>query len=237
MNKNLLMGIGGVVVVLMIGGIVFLGGKNSNETDQNSSLEEDRQNVQDVSSEQGNASNFQGKTLKDFMEGKLGENVTCSFSYELDDGAQLDGVAYISGKKARFDYVQDAKVGPMLSHMVMDEEYVYVWGQNLLGEAGPNMGLKYKITEAGQASTEDQKPTEQQSLDYEAPVTECEKWSPDSGLLAVPSDISFKSIEDIQAATTQNVPAVGTTSGGSKCSVCDAVPAEQKATCLQGLGC
>jgi hypothetical protein len=237
MNKNILIAAGIIAVVALIGGIVLMGGKNSNKRNQDSSFEKGQQNNQNISNEQVDESNIEGKTLKDFMEGKLGENVTCTFSYKLDDGAQLDGVAYISGKKARFDYeIQDAEVGHMESHMLMDEEYVYVWGKNLLGDE-KMMGMKYKITGPDKSSPEVQKPTEQQSLDYDAPVTECMKWSPEANLLAVPSDISFESIEDIQAATIQNIPATDTSSSGSNCSICDSVPAEQKATCLQGLGC
>jgi hypothetical protein len=227
MNKNLLIG-GGVLAVAILGGVVLLSGNKQQNNPQNiEGAGQERNVAQDNSN-----SDYSGKTLKDLMEGKLGENVKCEFSNVVGEDNRVDGITYVSGKKVRVDYkLQNPVNGQSDLHMVSDGEFGYVWGDSFLG--GVMQGMKFsvnsEISEEQPNSVEDP-----QSLDYSTPIIDCKAWVPDNGLFNIPENITFVSTEEMQQSATQSLQ---NASGMTNCSVCDSMPEAQKTTCRQSMNC
>lgn len=224
MNKNLIIGLAVIAVLLILalafgegkkkpGGIVdesgFAGHQGSEQT---------KQAGIDVA----------GKTMRDLIEGKLGENVKCEFSQVIAEGNRLDGVTYIAGKKLRSDYkLAVPEQGQKDLHMISDGEYGYVWGDSFIGQA--MQGSKFKIN-AGSGTTGNDADANAQSPDYDTPLVKCEAWDPEASLFDIPDDVNFADLEALQQSATQSM-------GGQNCAMCDSLPEEQKIACRKSLDC
>jgi hypothetical protein len=237
MNKNIVLGALAIVVLaILVYALTVSKPKESSgqisNTAQNNPIKKNQPAADSSKTDTAmdNIINTDGKTVADFMEGKLGDHVYCEFTKETIDKTNVNGTAYVSGKNVRVDYkVQAAGQTDRDMHMISDGTYGYVWGDVVA--TGAKQGTKFKINnDAIAAETEKAKNSE--SLDYKAPVAKCEVRSADAKLFVIPSDVTFTDMEDLQNPVIPN-PAVGE----KNCSICNSLPAEQKATCRTALNC
>ncbi len=213
MNKNLLIGIGAVV---LIGIAAFL--VNSS---QKSSLQEALTEVSQPQEEASGLGKISG-TLKDLLV--RGTPMECTYAYAVE-GLTTSGTLYLSGKKVRGNFETTQGDGqPIESGMVQDGEYVYIWSSQ------QPQGTKMKITDAdldetgseGLAEEYDPMSFEEMNIDYS-----CKAWREDASFFAPPAEIEFldlgQKMEEI---------------GEAQCDVCDSLPeGEGKEQCLESLGC
>ena len=226
MNKNLIIGIG--VVILIIIGVTIFSGNNNN-------------------SEDGNKKN--SGTIKEFMSGAMGNNISCDFSHEVGKNNELKVKTYIAGNKVRVDYQMKRPVPGGSSewqnmYIISDGEYSYIWGDGPLAAAGMQ-GMKIKQEDYQEEEVTNEIPMGM-PIDYETPLTNCKKWSVNDEMFEVPSDIQFLDPTNMLDFLPQGVGGldidindsdVSESSGVPACSACDMLPVEQKDGCRQAIGC
>jgi len=233
MNKNLIIGlvvVGAVVIV----GVALIGNKaNDNQNGGGGNVAVNGEQQESTSEKEVLT---KGKTLKDAMNGDLGDNVKCEVSYVVGDNNRLDGVTYISGRRIRVDYVlKDEVSGQKDLHMISDGEYGYVWGDSFLGET--MQGSKFKLN-MDESEEESETPENAEMIDYDVPVISCEPWNPDADLFKIPGDVDFIDMEEMQENMNQSVENMGAGSPGMmNCDFCKQLPEDQKASCLESMNC
>ncbi len=219
MNKNFIIG-GVVVVIVVVAGVLVFGGEKNAEQNQ-------PQNQEEVQNQEQSEKDAQ--TLRDFINGKTGQNMKCEFTSQVGEASTLDVTTYVAGERVRVDYSMQPPInGQSTLHMVSDGNYSYLWGDSKLG----NMfaGMKFRVEEEGSQSASQEA---EQFVDYDMPMINCERWNPDEEMFETPDDIEFVDMEEMansEAGVTGQMP-------GVDCSVCDQVPEAQRQTCLDSLGC
>jgi hypothetical protein len=230
MNKNLIIGLLVLAVLLIVGAALYsMRPKDNTAQTPVPQMQQKDDTASQEAQPQQSGIDTTGKTLKDFMEGKLGENVKCDFSQISADDNRIDGTTYVADKKVRLDYkTQLADQGLKEMHMISDGSYGYIWGDDMINNA--IQGTKFKInTDAANQDTNEQG---DKSLDYKSPITNCEVWNIDSSKFEIPKGVNFVNLEELQGQVLPN-PAAGT----KDCSVCNSMAGDQKSACLKAFGC
>lgn len=231
MDKKMAIGILALILIVAAGAALL--GRRPQENNPAPQPSAEQQNAETAGQEtqpQQSVIDTQGKTLKDFMDGKLGKDVRCDFSQATAEGNRIEGTTYVAEKKVRIDYKLQMAEGQREMHMISDGTYGYVWGDALAGSA--IQGTKFKIDTDAAAEAVDQKKAAD-TPDYEkAPITNCEVWSVEAGKFEVPADVSFADMESLQSPALKN-PAAGT----DRCATCDALAGDQKSACQKALDC
>lgn len=171
MNKNLLIGLGVLVLPAVVMGSYMLMTKNSNIStdilDQVTS-----QKTGDISE----------KSLTELLVVKEAQKCTVEHVTNMTKSA---GVVYVADGKIRGDY--DVVAGGQASkiHFIIDTKYIHAWI-----DAVP-MGFKISMTAAQNysQSPNSQVPDINQKLAYT-----CESWVVDTAMFALPTNLTFTSI-------------------------------------------
>lgn len=152
-----------------------------------------------------------------------GKNTTCTMNYPDGKGS---GVIYATTSKVRADITTKVESKVMLTHMIQDGEYLYMW------EDTTNQGTKIKIDPSLSAeATKSGKTDPTSNLDEELDL-KCSSWSVDSSKFEVPTTVKFTDLSSITKPKTSG----GNTLGIDK-SICDQIQdPDSKASCLKALG-
>lgn len=157
------------------------------------------------------------------------KNITCKVTDAESEG---ESTVYIAGSKMRGDFTAKVEGKTMMSHMIQDDEYAYMWSDE------DSKGTKFKLLAdepessvapgtAGQSQTE--------NLDEEVDMN-CSGWIPDGSKFKAPSNVQFTDLSQMmESAKTQGK--TGTTAPKMDSSVCDQIEdADAKAQCQNALG-
>ncbi len=199
MNKQILIGIG-VLVLALIGFLAY------SQMNKGANIQEVAK--QDVSSSKN--------SIKSLLTG--GKNVTCTISYPDNKGS---GTVYVAGSKVRGDFSMKVDNKEMMSHMIQDGLFAYMWSDD------NKTGTKFKIDPNSPAPSA----TAGQTQDLDSQVDmKCNPWSEDKSKFSAPSDIQFMDMSQMMKNSG---------SGPMKpdSSVCDSIAdATAKASCIKALG-
>lgn len=209
MNKNLVLGIGTIVVLILgIGGYFFLNKTNEGK---------DSTNTNQIAVGEPSSS----KSLKELANMSA---QTCSLK---SDG--VDGVIYVDSGKVRGDFSSSVNNMSIKSHMIIDGKVGYMWTDN------QNQGFKISLDEATSSNTSvDSKNNNidiNQKMDYK-----CSKWAIDSSVFALPTTIKFSNMSELLKPNSSSSPSAKG-SDQSKCAACNSAPGDYKEQCLSALGC
>lgn len=175
-------------------------------------------------------------TLRDLFSGEMGNDLKCESFYDVADNT-MKVTMYISLEHGmRMDYElenpEQGMAGQMQTdlHMVSDKEYGYVWGDSTLG--GLMQGFKIKMDDMD-SEQEDIAGTEM--IDFNMPLTHCEKWTVDEKIFEIPSEIEFTDPDSIEDMTIKDMDLPE--GMDVNCSICNQLPGSEAADCLTSLGC
>lgn len=217
MQKNVLIGIA-AIIVLFLGGAYFLLGKS--KTTPTAPLTANQANNQQQATEK--------TSLKDLLAGN--RNVSCTTTYPIDEKTSTNGTIFVSGKKMRGDFNVTVSGKNMMTYMIQDGTYVYVWTSDA------TQGTKMKV-DAVEKATGDQTQKTNQSFDVNKQVdVKCSNWSVDESKFTPPSNVTFTDLSQM----LQKLPTSAVTKSGEKIqipsSACDSITDSQaKETCLKAL--
>jgi hypothetical protein len=227
MNKQLMLGLGGITVVGIVLGVIFLN-PFAASTDQSA----EPTPIPAKTAQQENQS-----FSMSFIElMKLGQNYRCQFTSTQDE-VTTDGTVYIAegGNRFRgdFDSTQDTKTTQ--GHLIRDNEYAYMWSSE------QEQGIKMEITPEDESFFLDSNQSEenQDTLDFDVNQEidfDCDPWSVDATMFVAPQDVTFVDYTE-QMKQFQN--AAGTpTEGQNACAACNQIPdPTAQAQCKSALGC
>ncbi len=217
MNKNLLIGIVIVLLILIGGGYMFL---NRSQNPQPSTIE-----TTETTQVTNTAGVVEKKSIKSLLA--LGSNQTCTFE---DKETGSSGTVFIDSGKFRGDFSSNVNNVVSNSHMIADGKDVYVWTDNSKEGFKMSVDSIEKINEGGPKTVDINK-----EVDYS-----CTPQGAEVSKFVLPTDVVFsdfsKMIEDA-AKLKQNGTSNTTQSPQSNCGVCDSVPAESQAQCREALRC
>ena len=161
-----------------------------------------------------------------------GQSVACSYEKDDEHGHQK-GIFYVAQNRMRGDIdVTDPKEGVLPMHMIRDGEWMYTWGDAF----GQGQGMKMNATAAGRSAAEHghgPDPDEEMAMD-------CNPWPVDNSKFNIPQDVQFNDLSSMMGGLGMAQGASGGQGLDMKalqCAACDQAPAEEKAQCLQMLGC
>lgn len=218
MNKSILVVVA-VLIILALGGFLFMNNKSTNTGSQVSPTKSTPQeNTTKKTNEQ--------KSLKDLFS--LGVAQECSYKDEMGNG----GVVYMTNGKMRGDFSSVTKDQTIKSHMVTDGKTSYIWMDNQA------MGFKMSMEAAGQTSPD--KINTQGSVDINKKGNfSCKPWVVSSSLFELPSNIKFTDLSDLQKSPSTSEGSQGGVQDmkAAQCAACDSVPQEARAQCKASLGC
>lgn len=216
MQKNVLIGLG-VIVLLLLGGAYFILGKS--KTTPTAPLTANQANNQAVSEK---------TSLKNLLAGN--RNVTCTTSYPIDEKSSSNGTIFVSGKKMRGDFNVMMNGKNTLSYMIQDGTYVYIW------TADSAQGTKMKVEAVEKATGESTQKTDQ-NFDVNKEVdVKCSNWSVDESKFTPPSNVTFTDLSQI----LQKIPTSAAKKSGDSTQVpsspCDSITDSQaKEACIKAL--
>ena len=156
------------------------------------------------------------------------KNITCKINPSEND----EGTIYVTGSKMRGDFSTRVEGKGMMSHMIQDGEYAYMW----LDEDAKGTKMKLDFNQpvpsvpAGSSVR-----SQAENLDEEVDMN-CSNWSPDNSKFNVPGDVEFTDLSEmLKNSMMQNK--TGTTAPKMDASVCNQIEdATAKAQCLKALG-
>ncbi len=219
----------GIIAVIVIGGGAYFASQRSAETDTialevESSMQQEGE-VMEESMQDNTERTIGTGTLRGLM--LLGVPMQCDFEHQ-DEYSTQSGTVYFSGNQMRGDFVSsDETFGTYESHMIRDNEWLYVWS-----DAFGNQGTKLAYNEVESTEYEDD-PKENVDLDMSVDY-DCSTWNVDRSQFDLPQDIVFAEI----TAEVQQIQEVTQDLQAAQCAACDQITdAQGKAACLQALGC
>ncbi len=208
MNRNLLIALAVLILLIIGGGYLFL---SSNK--QPSSIGEAQDKMMGKSGEV--------TSLKNLLNSK--NNQQCTFS---DSEAQTSGTMYISGGKARGDFSSVVDGKTVASSMLSTGQEIYIWMDN-----SPT-GFKTSLDAIEQAQS--QMP---QSVDInkESSYT-CSPWSPVDSYFTPPSSITFTDYSSMfkNAGNASGAPVIDK---ATMCAGCDNLTDDARTECRTTLQC
>lgn len=218
--KKILIGVAGFIIV--VGAIFVISGSRNGE----------------VSVESGGVLTQEG-TLKDFMSGKLGDNIMCDFTHSIGEDNELKVKTYISGENVRIEYTMKNPVPGESGNtqkdlfIIANEEFGYIWGDSFLGRQF--QGFKMKMEDMESPEEAEDGPVDM--VDFEIPVVDCVKWDVDESKFEIPGDIEFIDPDNLEEIMMGDImPQAG--GGEDSCSICNSIPDQvARDSCLSSMGC
>lgn len=168
--------------------------------------------------------NSKGGTLRDFMNGKLGDKIACHSSYPVSDST-LTVSTYINGDKVRVDYSMDPPVkGQSNLRMITRDGYGYLWGDSTIGRMFD--GIRIPLSDETGEIPEDQG---MGMVDYDAQLPNCNSWEVDESLFEVPEGLNFQDMSKMMPGEDEEM---------DNCAMCQQLPGQQeKDQCLSMFDC
>jgi hypothetical protein len=207
MQKNVALIISVIILVLLLGGGLFLFSKQAKTTPQIQT-----QKIQNLpkTETQKTPSTITG-TIKDLLSG--GKTQACTINYPNDMGT---GNIYVADKKFGGDFtIKTDGEKDITGYMISDGTYMYSWSDD------KNTGIKMNLAEAQKqvptAQTEQKSNLDlNQKLDFK-----CMPWTIDNSKFSVPTAIKFtdltKMIQKLPSAATDQ------TENAASSSSCDQI--------------
>lgn len=172
--------IGIIIVILIVLGLIFMGGKGTDEVVDNSVA-----GTEESVSEQ--------QSLKDLMA----RTQTCEFSDSSIAGVTSSGKVFIDAGKIRGDFTTVANGQTSAGHMIVKDNTTYVWMD------GQTTGFKMAFD--AQANAQAQQ-SAQQSIDANKKLNyDCDSWNADSSVFNLPSGVTFNSMGTVGAGASADV--------------------------------
>jgi hypothetical protein len=208
-----------VIILVLIGGALYLNLGKSTTTPQDAKMTEEKTQ---------NAGEMIKGSLKSLFG--TGKNVTCTVNNIENDGT---GTVYVSGNKLRGDFTNSADGKTIESHFIQDEQFSYLWSSEM------DQGIKMK------AELGTEKSTTSDSKNAKAPSTEtvdlnkevdykCSNWIVDNSKFIPPSDVKFSDMSDLMMPKiTPSEEGIINKMEGSPCA--NLPDAESKAACEKAL--
>jgi len=211
--------IGIVLILLIAGGVGYTQLKGSNTSKTPDTAEQKTEATNNEAKE-----NLVTGSLKSLLG--VGKSVTCFISYSEEEGGGK-GTVYVSDKKMRGDFTTKVDDKEVVSHMISDGAYSYIWSGD------QKEGIKVKIDESVKVTgtQEQEKNTEVQNteLDKEGDLN-CTPWAVDNSKFIPPTDVKFTDFSE----TLKQVQVTGGPTQSS--AICDQIAdATAKAECLKAL--
>jgi hypothetical protein len=226
MKKQLILGVSLLAILTLSG----CGNKAQETGEKTKSTEKNSTNVQ---KEKESESGLFSGSIKDLLA--RGSDTQCSWSTTNDSG-KATGTVYVSGDKFFQDFsTTQAKLGEIKSYLLKDGEWIYQWNSM------SKMGTKMKTSEVEKMAEDvqknspidtDVKPNEEgrRNIDLDNKVDyDCQKWNVDASKFVLPADIQFNDLSQM----LNNLPKSGGQVPADACQMCDNLPVEAKAVCLQ----
>jgi hypothetical protein len=188
MNKKHLKGGFGVVAIVVTLAIVLVAGGGTVYTVKKVKQNKETKTAVDVNSDaQAEVSNNK-KSLKDILA--LGQSQVCNMIQVVGDSVS-DSTFYIADGKMRGDITtRTATSADVMSHMIIDGEYMQAWTDK------SKQGFKMKMTSQSQAQTNANTPDLNQELAYD-----CRPWMAEAGKFTPPSTITFTELNTNTSVT------------------------------------
>lgn len=206
-QKQLIIGIVIILLLLLGAGGYFLFGKNLGAPAQNQTI-----NSNDTSTKAQDNSAI--STLIDLVAS--GKTTQCTFDVQTDSGSTT-GTIYIAGEKMRGDIetiTEDGKTSQM--YMIRDNDMYYMWG----GELPNGIKMTFNVDELKTSTQANQYVDLNAKTDYR-----CNDWVTDTSKFTPPSNIKFTDLSAMMGG-----------SENSNSSVCESITeASAKAACENAL--
>jgi hypothetical protein len=131
--------------------------------------------------------------LKDLLAG--GKDQQCTWT-TVENGSNVSGTMYISGKKFRQDRnITDPKTQAVTqSYNLSDGESVYTWGGTL-----GTRGIKVSLTtiESVVTGTPSQTPSQVNDVLNQQYQYQCQPWTPDNSQFTPPTEVIFSDMSNL----------------------------------------
>lgn len=214
MNKKVLYAVIAVIVLLLVGGAVFvMSTKNKPATTPSTTTGTVTNKVQEPTK-------AGPKSLKDLLTAGVPQK--CTFK-DVSDQVNMEGTSYIAGGKMRGDFSTTVEGKTSTGHSIFDGKTSYVWMDGT--STGFKMEVDPSVTSTPESST-------QQGLDLNKTLDySCGVWIVDQSLFNPPEDVTFTSFAVPNTS--------GSPTGGNQnlCASCDSLTGDQKTQCLTALKC
>lgn len=194
------------------------------------------------SQNQASQMSTQKKSLFDFFS--MTGSLKCTFVNQTDKSS---GTVYVAVGKTRGDLQSVDNGTTNSSHMINDDNYVYIWTDGQ--KTGYKMSLASIKNEMGQAmsnatNSSGNNNSSQGGVDMKKQSNySCGPWAADNSLFSVPTDITFTDYTSMMQGAMKNVtppPQQGMTSQQKQqeCAACNQVPAgAMRNQCLAQFKC
>lgn len=213
MNKKIIISLGVLVLILILGGVIFLNSKKTTLSPQAISTEEVNQtNSQTTQSEQ--------KTLLDLFT--LGIPQQCTVS-TVQEGVSSNATIYITKDKLKGEIentIEGVKTNSQI--LILNNSETYIWQDN------SKEGFKMSLEKFSSGSEQAQTSNMNQPIDLEKPGNySCSAWIPSEDKFTLPVGVKFTDMSSL-------VPNTGT---NDNCFVCNSLTGDEKSQCLSALKC
>lgn len=174
MNKKILLGISGFVVLFILITIFVFARKPSLTTSPTPTSTESQSQAK---------SQTQPQSLKEILSAGISQK--CSYDFELE-GNSSRGEVYISDSKIRADFVTVTTDKSTNTHMILDNNLYYLWVDGQVNG--------FKMSFDPNAVSSDQSPTSNQ-IDWDQKLSyNCSPWIADQSKFVLPSNITFQEL-------------------------------------------
>lgn len=170
-----------------------------------------------------------GKSLAELLATDITQE--CTFSH-LEE--KSEGLVRMDGKKLHGKFASEINGKMVMSHIVSDTAYVYMWME------GTTRGSKFAVTKLIDYSS--QAPTGSVNISEKSNY-DCHPWIVDEAVFEIPSDVAFTDYShmlQIKATPTSNALMPSESTMGSQaqqCAVCENLTGNTKIQCKASFGC
>ncbi|MDD3302084.1 MAG: hypothetical protein PHN31_00885 [Candidatus Gracilibacteria bacterium] len=196
MDKKYISYIGTGVIIVIIIILVLVNIKKTEAPSEVNPITDTTKTTQENTTNAQESTTNTDKAISLWEKFSKGEKISMKCEYETEqDGGKVNQVIYISTPKIRIDMNLTHASGESISHMIMDNEYTYIWGNQ--GEP-----MKMKNVENNEESTnentEEETPEQdvKDSLDS-IPYDKCSEWITDTSVFELPAGIKFTDMEEL----------------------------------------
>jgi hypothetical protein len=163
-------------------------------------------------------------TIKDLMG--LDQAVKCTF--ENPDG-QGRGTVYAQGSKAKTEIEIDMDGQKISMNTLVDGEWMYQWGNSMMGNTKMNIKEMEKLGEQYQEQNRERNQEPEQVQNYNQELNyNCSPWNGDSSVFSLPSGVEFTDTTKQLTDTINNAENMKQ----DLCKMCESLPGEAKTECL-----
>jgi len=212
MNKNILLGVV-ILLVLVAGGGAFMAMQKS--TKQPAAEQ----------SQSAKSQTMEG-TLKNLLTG--GKSLKCTYTSKTAS-VSVDTIVYVANGKIRGDFTSKSSQTAVKGHMIIDGQYSYMWTD--MSKQGFKVAIDQNQPTPGANESLGQSPSLNQSYTYS-----CSGWSVDASAFVLPSDITFSTMT-VPTQSPSSQPDVSQAPSAA-CAYCDQATSDAaKTACRAQLHC